>query len=484
MSLQLSEDQIHERQKPVAFDRLLPFLLLGYMLFGRPFAWLHIPGTPLFIGELILATGLAGALRAVTWRPVWTRSSIPLVLLAYVAWGLARSIPGILEDPVIALRDAVLWGYALVAWAVLGVVAQRPGTLVYWFQKYLRVMPVAVVWIPITVVLGAREFGTVPDSNVSLTAFDNGMMQIQLLMILSFLWLVWDPKRAADLRWRSMVSGMAVVGLLVLATRNRGGFVGVMVGLFLVLMFNQARTRLIVTTARVLLVLAVVVIVVDPRIDVGEREISVSQLSDNVASLVTLQGDESLGGNISWRLEHWSSIWKGVNSDVPLAGHGFGPNIAEIYHIPQTDIGLRNAHNSHLTLLARSGWIGFILWVVLWWAWFAEVNRSRRRFGDTGFPRLSGLAGWAMAAMAGFHIEAVFNPSIEGPQTAFWVWSIFGLGMYLAAVSRWRRYAKAGDSLPAWQSEIEALESGMDRLTRRKSGQRATPRVMPGRGRR
>jgi len=41
-----------------AFELGLLLLLAGYLLFDRAFAWLHVPGTPLFIGELVLMSGL------------------------------------------------------------------------------------------------------------------------------------------------------------------------------------------------------------------------------------------------------------------------------------------------------------------------------------------------------------------------------------------------------------------------------------------
>lgn len=452
-----------DRSRP-AFDWLFPVLLGGYMLMGKSFAWLHIPGTPLFIGELVLAFGLAGAFRVLTWQAVWTRSSVPGVLAVYVAWGLARTIPGLMDDPIPAVRDAVLWIYVIVAWAVVGAVAARPHALVGWLTQYVRVMPFAVLWLPTTLFLSTLDIGTVPDSTVPLTSFDGGMMQIQLLLIIGFLWLVWNPKTLNELRWRTAISGVAMIGILALATRNRGGFVGAMVGLAVVLLFHDARTKLVITAARVLLITVVLVLVFDPRVDVGERELSADQFSENIASIVGLEANPQLEGNVSWRLRHWSDIFEGVNRNAPVAGHGFGPNIAEIYAIPQTDIGLRNAHNSHLTLFARAGWVGFILWATLWWVWYAELNRARRRFRDTDLRRLSGMCAWAMAGTIGFHLEAVFNPSIEGPQTAFWLWALFGLGMYLIVISH---RGRPGEVSAGWHTDAAALNTALDGIGRR-----------------
>ncbi|MCI0543752.1 MAG: hypothetical protein L0Z49_04795, partial [Actinobacteria bacterium] len=50
------------------FEVLLPFLLAGYLLFDRTFAHLHVPGTQLFIGEIVLLFGIAGAIRITMWE--------------------------------------------------------------------------------------------------------------------------------------------------------------------------------------------------------------------------------------------------------------------------------------------------------------------------------------------------------------------------------------------------------------------------------
>ena len=69
-ALRLSDASPSLGAREPIFTQLFPFLLAGYMLIGRSFAWFHIPGTPLFVGEIVLLFGLATAFRATTWRPV------------------------------------------------------------------------------------------------------------------------------------------------------------------------------------------------------------------------------------------------------------------------------------------------------------------------------------------------------------------------------------------------------------------------------
>ena len=48
----------------VFFSRLLGPLLAGYLLFDKAFAYVHLPGTPLYIGEIVLVVGVFGSLAA------------------------------------------------------------------------------------------------------------------------------------------------------------------------------------------------------------------------------------------------------------------------------------------------------------------------------------------------------------------------------------------------------------------------------------
>lgn len=458
----MSQQYLLDVRSRRAFDYLLPLLLGGYMLFGRPFAYLHIPGTPIFVGEIVLLFGLGGAMHALTWRRAWRRSNVPLLLSLYVGWGFIRFLPGFMGDPVVALRDAVVWAYALVAWAVVGVLAARPANLQRWLHQYLKVIPFAVVWLPLAIFISSIDLGTIPDSDISITSLV-GMGQVHLVLIVAFLWLVWVPSDVVDARWRTLMSVLALLGIMVLATNSRGGLVAAIVGLAILLWMFPSRTRLVATLARGLLAIAIVVVIIDPQIELGERDVSASQLANNVNSLFTFEGGPSLGGNISWRLEHWSNILDGVNRDVPLVGHGFGPNIAEIYRIPQVDIGLRNAHNTHLTILARAGWIGLILWVALWVSFFFEVNRARLRLRGAGMHRLSGLAAWVICGVAAAHVEAIFNPSIEGPPAAFWLWSLMGVGLFLSVVSTGSRL---GDGSHIASYDLQGIDAALATITR------------------
>src|SRR5690606_24886204 len=72
---------------PSIFERALPLLLVGFVFLDRGFAWLHIPGTPIFTTEIVLIIGLSAVVRGMARPLVWTRTSTIVLLVAFLAWG-------------------------------------------------------------------------------------------------------------------------------------------------------------------------------------------------------------------------------------------------------------------------------------------------------------------------------------------------------------------------------------------------------------
>ncbi len=67
-------------------------MLAGYAFLGRGFAHLGVP--PLYLGEFVLALGLvATAWAAVRSRLQISRSSLVVVLVAFMVLGLIRTVP-------------------------------------------------------------------------------------------------------------------------------------------------------------------------------------------------------------------------------------------------------------------------------------------------------------------------------------------------------------------------------------------------------
>ena len=87
------------------------------------------------------------------------------------------------------------------------------------------------------------------------------------------------------------------------------------------------------------------------------------------------------------------------------------------------------------------GLLGTALWITLWAIWYRTLWRARKRFKAVGEDQRAGFLAWCMVAALTVLINGVFDPSLEGPQAAVWIWSVFGIGALVAVegtVTRWQ----------------------------------------------
>ena len=68
-------------------------LLAGYMLADRGFAYLHLPGTPLFVGEIVLAIIIVYLIRFYPINDDRLRSPARLALVVFLLYSALRTLP-------------------------------------------------------------------------------------------------------------------------------------------------------------------------------------------------------------------------------------------------------------------------------------------------------------------------------------------------------------------------------------------------------
>jgi hypothetical protein len=413
----------------------LPLALAGYALDDRGFAYLaSVPGTPLFAGEMVLLLGGLFAALATGYLKAAMRNSIPMLfLLVFAAWGLARTLPLIPTYGIDSIRDAALWYYALIAVLVATVVMAVPDLPHRWARAYVPFLVVLLVWSPFAILLAAAQSPVLPGSGVPLFSHKLDNLAIAATTAIAFLWLV--PTH--PLRWRSraLLTGLAAVIILVVGTQNRGGLVAASAGIILtgVLLgrrgWNMAAVMLSTVLVGLLLAWGLNVQVTGST----GRYISVAQLIDNAVSIPQGQNSVDLGGTVGFRDQLWSGVIDLASSQGQLStGLGFGPNLAQQLgvSIGQGD-PLRSPHNSHVDILARMGIVGGVLWVAFWGSWYMLMLR-RSRFLS---PETRGIVKVCMVGVAATLINAYFDPTLESPQGAMWLWALAGLGLGIAARS-------------------------------------------------
>lgn len=407
------------------FLAALGIAFAGYMIFGKSFAYLGLP--PLYAGELLFLLGLLAALRA--------RSGINLVaglatapalcLAALMGWVLLRTLTGLREYRVDALRDgavALYGGYAFVMIALLLDDPRRLGTLLRMFRWLARIaIPMAII----AFILGDVPFFAARAGELS--AHLTGACVLALVGLVRV-----GPG------WVAFVG----LGAVLAAAQNRGSMLAIAVPVCLALLAVGQWKRMAAT-----LILGAGLLGATAALDVevelpnSDRPVSASAVMNNIVSIVAPSSGGNLDDTKQWRLRWWNTIvGYTVNGPYFWTGKGFGPNLAETdgYVVGLENGGptLRSPHSIHMTYLARSGVPGLALWLLTCAVWMAAMLAAFWRARRMGERKWESFFLFIACYVASIVIDASFDVALEGPMLAIPFWTLIGIGIGAAMIFR------------------------------------------------
>lgn len=444
--------RVKSRPLSVLFLIVVGLLLLGYSFLNKGFS--YIGHNPIYIGEIVLGIGLfamvagGGSLRIL-------RSPIVWLLLLYIVWQVLILIPGVSQYGTVALRDSVIWLYSIFALMVSAALLRSRtfAKVPEWYFYFLPAWALASPFLYIVTELFIDYIPTFPGSDAPLIWVKPGDMGVQIAGAAAFLALglhkqfrrsVWSRRAALEIGiWMFLL-----VGLIACGSRNRGGLLAAVVACAFVTLFKPMN-RL----TRILLPLVIVVMfafAIDLNVPVGGgRNISLGQIYDNITSVFTKTNKRSLDATESWRKNWWVKILDDtVYGENFWTGVGYGTNLAKRHGFSDAT-GNRSPHNGHLTILARSGVPGFVLWIALLGTIFFNLLRSLLLARAMRQPVLANLCIWVMSFLMAFLINASVDVYLEGPQGGIWFWCLVGYAIALTEEIRVlsaRRQASAGRS--------------------------------------
>ena len=422
-----------------AFLGFFCFVLAGYVVFGRAFAYLGFP--PFYMGEIALVLGAAVALMAGNLTSAIL--NLPgLVLALLMVWTGHRTFPYWAQYGLDAPRDAMIVFYGLFAYVIASLVLQRPSTFLFLIERYKRLIPYAIFVAPVVVAVG---YTVPPLAGVGPKAAD---LACHLTMIFAFALI-------GFIRLRPLSFILILLFELFAFTQAREAMVVFVVGsaLATVLSLEGRALRHLAVCIGACATVVGVLFVVDLNFGSEDlrRPVSVRQYVENVTTIFT--GGESDDETREWRLNWWSDITNyTVHGPYFWTGKGFGPNLADTdgYQTSGPDEApLRSPHNGHMTILARGGVPGFVLWISALGAWvFAvirqlmEARRLRDHWWASAFAFL--LVYWTALLVA-----SSFDVVLEGPVMGVWFWTIHGIGLAIPILHRHRVAMSHGPRLGA-----------------------------------
>jgi hypothetical protein len=431
---------------------ILCLSLLGYAILGKTFAYIGIP--PFFIGELILVLGALVFLRVN--RTFATLASLPAILLVLMmCWVLVRTIPFIAEFGISALRDSVIIMYGVLSFVVIALMLEDTNRVDRLVESYRGFIVILGFIMPIAGTIAAflqDELPQMPGTGLPILMIRPGDLAVHLAGASVFILAgLWKPSRI----WLLFL----LWGMVLIATQNRGAILALAIPIALAtIALGRTRALLSILIPVAIIFAAGYAMNIDVQITDDERRMfGPRQLVDNVASIFGSTTQE-LDGTKEWRLSWWQAIYDyTVYGEYFWVGKGFGVNLAVSDGFvvgtenPNAPL-LRSPHNGSLTILARSGVPGLLLWVGLLGSWFLMMADAmllaRRRRQRDWYGLFLFIACYLLAAL----INSLFDVALEGPMLGFWFWSLFGFG--IAAVMIYRvQLPPEGDALVLTESD-------------------------------
>lgn len=422
-----SQRDLHDR-----YLGFLGFTLAGYALLGKGFAYVGVP--PLFIGEIALVLGLAAVLRTGCIVAVLAAPT-SLCVGALLSWGIVRTAPFVGSFGVDALRDSVILGYGLFAFVVAALLLERPARLDRIVGTYARfawlygLVGGFLFLLSVNIGDGLK----LPGSNIQLPYVRAGEAAVHLAGAAIFMLLGLGRSNAA---WTTgLILSMAMV------MPNRAAIITCLTPVALATLvggqFWRLLPALLIGAFLLALAYALGVSIVLPN----GRGIGAVQFVDSLASLVGGSKESNFDGTKEWRLRWWGTIQDyTIHGPYFWTGKGFGINLAVSDGFLLGEAGggssLRSPHNGHLTILARAGVPGLVLWMSTLAAWFWLLMRNRADARRRGETRWANLFLWMACYLTAFLINASFDVALEGPMLGIWFWCLFGLGLGASMIYR------------------------------------------------
>ncbi len=423
-------------------------VLFGYSLLGKEFAYF-------FFGEMVLAIGVLIFIRSQRLMVIF--SDPTLLLWSFLAlWGVLRTLPYLQQYGFYAIRDAALWGYGLVA--VLIVAFVNNSTQI---SKALKTYRRAMLWlVPVLFVMLAVEFTAaiaLPAPpwapNPSFPLIKGGDAAVNLaggaLMMMMFA----SPKRGST---RSEVGIFQVLGwiglvgsVLILLIAVRAGFAAIMIPITLaaLLRFQKVGWKLVAVGVFAVVLVFGVLEADLVTFTIRGRQFSSDQMAASVTSIFGSTEHNELEGSKEWRLGWWRNIIDyTVFGRYFWTGKGFGVNLAVEDGPPgltAEDTALRSPHSGNMTVLARMGVPGLLLWIAMNASFAIRLLTSYQRSNRRGLRFWAGVNLWVLLFWLAALINLSFDVYVEGPVGGMWFWATIGFGVAVLRVQayegrKWR----------------------------------------------
>jgi hypothetical protein len=402
------------------WPKAIIFVLCGFLILGRSFAYLGIPPAKMFVGELLLGTFCLARPRDVIGRWFSTimrpsaLSGCSIAILLFLLYGCFELFRGIVNEYpfMTGLQSFVFHLYPLYIFVGVWTATRRPDAV-------SRLIPV-LAWLHgiygllyMTVLSG--KWIALPGSNVNMVGQPNGTVVVVLGL------LCMPRLRPKD--WGALLLNLVVL----MGLQVRADWLAIMVTIVLwgILGRKLGHLSLAGLLAFAVLCGAWVANVSIPGPQDRGGDVTAEKMMARIIAPFDIDTAKDLDsaaatykGTTTWRTTWWDAIWKRVHhdTDTTFFGLGYGYPIADL--VPYLrDQEIRSPHNVFFYALAYGGWFGVTLFF-----WF---QLQVIRLGWNSYQATGNLFGLLVAIEA--LIAGLFGNLFETPFGAIPIYLLVGL---------------------------------------------------------
>lgn len=220
---------------------------------------------------------------------------------------------------------------------------------------------------------------------------------------------------------------LAVCVLSLLLTFSRGGFLGLMVMLGMIMIRRPPPLGAILST----IAIAIPLMQFAPD-SYTHRLGTIVEFMPGIGES-DLRNDDSFRGRSSEMIVGWLMF-----TDHPVFGVGLGNYNARYLEYSRW-LGIdprledRSAHCLYLEIASETGLVGLSIFLWLVWVMFRELERAYKALTEAGLTNYAGIAGAVSAGMIGYLTAAIFlHAAFPRP-----FWFLFGIALALPNVARY-----------------------------------------------
>jgi hypothetical protein len=409
------------------WQKITIFLVLGYILLNRSFAYLGIPQLKIFIGEVVLFCFLVfrqaegvDTLASALAKPGPARD-IAWAIVLFLAYGIFETCRGFAlgYSAVTSIENLAFNYYPLYILMGWWVGRRNP--------RLLRIVVTRLAWLNaiygVLFILFLSRLPIYIPGNQGDAAGLFGQPWGAALSILGLLCYETNLERVAI--------PLALNAFVLLGMQVRAEWIGFMAGIAVYAVLRKQIKRVVVGMGVIILLLVVGYIanITLPGSGsraggvISTREIAaraVAPFAPGVASEWTGNA-KSYEATAEWRTNWWKAIWASIHQDAEHAaiGHGYGYPIVDLVPYLKGRYWLRTPHSVFFYALAYGGWLHVILFC------FLEVSMAAllwRSYLLTNQPY--GLIVWAAV-----NSWVLFDSAFESPFRAIPFFLLTGIAM-------------------------------------------------------